>query len=70
MGKVAKEKAWKFGHDLDNDRDIFLFQHSKERRTIGVPLEKLVRHIMEPVNPEGAIKVQKGDFLVAGRNFA
>ena len=41
MGKVSKEKAWKFGHDLDNDRDIFLFQYSKEKK--GVLLESLSR---------------------------
>jgi 3-isopropylmalate/(R)-2-methylmalate dehydratase small subunit len=70
MGKVVEGKVWKFGHDLDSDRDIFLFQYGKERRTAGTPLEKLVRHIMEPVNPDFGLKVQKGDFLVAGRNFA
>lgn len=68
MEKFAKGKAWKFGHDLEKDSHIFPFQYSKQASS-GVPLEKLLDHLMEPLNPEFGKKVKKGDFLVAGRNF-
>jgi len=68
MEKVMKGKAWKFGHDLINDTHIFAFSHVLEHNS-GVPLEKLIHHVMEPVNPEFASGVRKGDFVVAGRNF-
>jgi 3-isopropylmalate dehydratase small subunit len=66
--RVAKGKAWKFGHDLDRDRDIFPFRYIQQLNS-GVPMEKLLCHVMETVNPEFGAGVRKGDFIVAGRNF-
>ena len=68
MEKVAKGKAWKFGDGLDVDYQIFPFQYVLQNMG-GVPVEKLVHHVMEVVNPEFATKVKKGDFVVAGRDF-
>jgi len=66
--KVTKGKAWKFGDSLDVDYQIFPFRYVLENMN-GVPVEKLVHHVMEVVNPEFATKVKKGDFVVAGRDF-
>jgi 3-isopropylmalate/(R)-2-methylmalate dehydratase small subunit len=35
----------------------------------GIPVEKLVHHVMEVVDPEFSTNVKRGDFVVAGRNF-
>lgn len=68
MEKVAKGKAWKFGHEISNDTDIFPFRYVLEVSG-GAPLEKFVSHVMESANPEFGKRVRKGDFIVAGRNF-
>ncbi len=65
---MARGKAWKFGHDLERDSAIFPFKYVLEAGR-GVPLEKLAPHVLEAVNPEFGLKVQRGDFLVVGRNF-
>ena len=56
-------KVWKFGNDVDTDAIIpgrFL--------TINDP-DELAEHAFEGVRPEFASGVQKGDVVVAGRNF-
>ena len=68
MEKVVKGKAWKFGHNIDKDADVFPFQYVRENHS-GVPIEELVIHTMENLNPEFGKNVRKGDFVVAGRNF-
>jgi 3-isopropylmalate/(R)-2-methylmalate dehydratase small subunit len=66
--ELIKGKAWKFGHDLDRDSDIFPFKYVLETGW-GTPMSQLARHVLEPVNPDFGVKVQRGDFLVVGRNF-
>lgn len=68
MKKVTKGKAWRFGDGLEVDYQIFPFQYVVQN-IAGVPIAKLVSHVMEVVNPEFATKVKKGDFVVAGRDF-
>jgi 3-isopropylmalate/(R)-2-methylmalate dehydratase small subunit len=68
MKRVIKGKAWKFGDNVDRDSGLFPFQYVLESLG-GVPLEKLARHVLESMNPEFGVKVEKGDFLVAGKNF-
>ena len=68
MSEDIRGKAWKFGNDMDSDSHIFPFRYVLELSS-GIPFEKLASHVMEPVNPEFGTKVQKGDYLVAGRNF-
>lgn len=56
-------RIWKFGDDIDTDAIIpgrFL--------TINDPIE-LAKHAFEGTRPEFAQRVQKGDVIVAGRNF-
>jgi len=59
-GTHFRGKVWKFGDNLDVDRDI-VPEHA------GV--EDARARVMGYVNPEFAKKVQQGDLLVAGRNF-
>jgi 3-isopropylmalate/(R)-2-methylmalate dehydratase small subunit len=68
MKRVVKGKAWKFGDNVDRDSDLFPFQYVLESLG-GVPLEKLVGHVLESLNPEFGVKVEKDDLLVAGKNF-
>lgn len=65
---ISKGKAWLFGDNLDSDSHIFPFRYVLKLSN-GAPFEKLASHVMEPVNPEFGKMVQKGDFVVAGRNF-
>ena len=61
-GKI-KGKAWKFGDNVDTDAIIpgkyLVINQSKE----------LAKHAFENVRPEFALRVKKGDIIVAGENF-
>lgn len=57
-------KAWKFGDDINTDYIIA----GKYKLSI-TDLDELSKHTMEAIMPDFAEKVQKGDFVVAGRNF-
>jgi 3-isopropylmalate dehydratase small subunit len=56
-------RVWKFGHDVDTDAII----PARYMNTID-PAE-MARHCMEDADPAFAAKVQKGDIIVAGKNF-
>lgn len=58
MGKV-----WKFGHDTDTDVII------PARYLNRSELEHLAAHCMEDADVTFAQNVQKGDIIVAGKNF-
>ncbi len=61
-GKI-KGKVWKFGDNVDTDAIIpgkyLVINQSKE----------LAKHAFENVRPEFALRVKKGDIIVAGENF-
>jgi 3-isopropylmalate/(R)-2-methylmalate dehydratase small subunit len=57
-------RAWKFGDDVNTDIIIA----GKYKLSI-TDMDELSKHAMEAARPEFAGKVQKGDFVVAGRNF-
>lgn len=57
-------KAWKFRDDVNTDIIIA----GKYKLSI-TDMDELSKHTMEAARPEFAGKVQKGDFVVAGRNF-
>jgi 3-isopropylmalate/(R)-2-methylmalate dehydratase small subunit len=57
-------KAWKFGDDLNTDIVI-----SGKYKLSITDLDQLSKHAMEAARPDFAAKVQKGDYVVAGRNF-
>lgn len=57
-------KAWKFGDDISTD-------HIAPGRLFHLRsnLEEMAKHVLEDADAEFPKKVQKGDFVVAGRNF-
>jgi len=57
-------KVWKFGDDVNTD----LIIAGKYKLSI-TDIDELSKHAMESLMPEFAEKVEKGDFIVAGRNF-
>ncbi len=61
--KVIKGKAWKFGNNIDTDVII------PARYLNTTDPEELAKHCMEDADPTFASKVNKGDIIVAGRNF-
>jgi methanogen homoaconitase small subunit len=60
---MIKGKAWVFGDDVDTDVII----PGKYLRTKDARL--WAEHAMEGLDPQFASQVQKGDVIVAGRNF-
>ncbi len=60
---MIKGKAWIFGDDVDTDVII----PGKYLRTKDTKL--WAQHVMEGLDPQFASKVQKGDIIVASRNF-
>jgi len=58
-----KGKAWIFGDDIDTDAII----PGKYLRTTDMRV--FADHVLEGIDPEFAGKVEKGDIIVAGRNF-
>ena len=57
-------KAWKFGDGISTD-------HIAPGRYFHLrsDLPELAKHVLEDADPEFAGKVQKGDFVVAGKDF-
>jgi len=60
---VLRGKAWKFGDDVNTDEII-----PARYLSLTDPTE-LAAHVMEDADPAFASKVQKGDIIVAGKNF-
>ncbi|NQU73978.1 MAG: 3-isopropylmalate dehydratase small subunit [Candidatus Omnitrophica bacterium] len=60
---VLKGKAWKFKDNINTDEIIL----AKYLNTTD-PVE-LGRHCMETLDPSFSEKVQKGDIIIAGKNF-
>ena len=55
-------KCWVFGDNVDTDQ-LAPGAYMKS------PMEELARHCLEQLNPDFAENVQKGDMVVAGKNF-
>jgi len=64
MGSKLHGNAWKFGDDISTD--LIAPGRLFHLRT---NLPELAKHVLEDADPEFPTKVQKGDFVVAGRNF-
>lgn len=60
---MLKGRAWKFGDNIDTDIII------PARYLAFTDPRILEQHCMEPLVPDFAQKVQKGDIIVAGTNF-
>jgi 3-isopropylmalate/(R)-2-methylmalate dehydratase small subunit len=56
-------KTWKFPDDVDTDVII------PARYLMTQDPDELAEHVMEDIEPEFASKVEKGEIIVAGKNF-
>jgi len=59
----VKGRVWRFGNDVDTDAII-----PARYLNTSDPAE-LAKHVMEDADKDFPAKVQKGDILVAGKNF-
>jgi len=55
-------KAWVFGDNIDTDAIA-------PGRYMKLGIEDIAKHCFESIQPSFVVSVQKGDFVVAGRNF-
>jgi len=59
-----KGKAHKFGNDVNTD---YIISGRYKFKTLD--MRELARHLMEDLDPDFYTKINKGDFIVAGKNF-
>ncbi|GAB3002529.1 3-isopropylmalate dehydratase [Amycolatopsis acidiphila] len=55
-------RCWKFGDNIPTDRLV-------KSKYVFEPMEEIVRHVLEDLNPEFPRQVRSGDIVVAGRHF-
>jgi 3-isopropylmalate/(R)-2-methylmalate dehydratase small subunit len=59
-----KGKAHKFGDDINTD---YIIAGRHKFKTLD--MDELACHVMEDLDPDFCNRLEKGDFIVAGRNF-
>jgi 3-isopropylmalate/(R)-2-methylmalate dehydratase small subunit len=59
---VFEGSCWKFGHNIPTDEIT-------PTSVVWKSFAEMAKHVLESLNPEFPQKVQKGDIIVAGRNF-
>jgi 3-isopropylmalate/(R)-2-methylmalate dehydratase small subunit len=59
---VFEGRCWKFGHNIPTDEIA-------PTHVVWKSFPEMAKHVFESLNPEFPLKVQKGDIVVAGRNF-
>ena len=59
---VFEGRCWKFGHNIPTDEIT-------PTHVVWKGFAEMAQHVLESLNPEFPKNVQKGDILVAGRNF-
>ncbi len=64
MERIIRGKAFRYGDDINTD----VIFPGKYTYTIKDPGE-MAQHALEDLDPDFAQKVEKGDVIVAGRNF-
>lgn len=63
MNKVFEGEVWKFGDNVDTDQII------PAEFLVTMDNAELAKHAFEKNRPEFARRVNRGDIIVAGRNF-
>jgi 3-isopropylmalate/(R)-2-methylmalate dehydratase small subunit len=61
---IFKGKSHVVGDDINTDYII-----AAKYRSLGLDFKKMSQHLLEDLDPNIFGRIQKGDFLVAGRNF-
>src|SRR5215468_5197135 len=59
---ILEGNCWKFGHNIPTD--LLTPSHIMLKN-----VNEMAKHVLETVNPDFPKNVQRGDILVAGRNF-
>jgi 3-isopropylmalate/(R)-2-methylmalate dehydratase small subunit len=59
---IFEGNCWKFGHNIPTDEIT-------PTHVVWKSFSDMAKHVLESLNPEFPRKVQKGDIIVAGRNF-
>src|SRR5262245_13310621 len=59
---VFEGRCWKFGHNIPTDEIT-------PTSVVWKTFSEMAKHVFESLNPEFSKGVQKGDIIVAGRNF-
>jgi 3-isopropylmalate/(R)-2-methylmalate dehydratase small subunit len=59
---IFEGNCWKFGHNIPTDEIT-------PTSVVWKSFSEMAKHVLEALNPEFPQKVQKGDIIVAGRNF-
>lgn len=59
---VFEGNCWKFGHNIPTDEIT-------PTSVVWKSFAEMAKHVLESLNPEFPQKVQKGDIIIAGRNF-
>lgn len=60
--KKIQGRVWKFGDNINTDL-------ISPGRYLAATIDAVKEHVLEAVNPRFAREAQKGDILVAGKNF-
>src|SRR5207249_7095787 len=59
---IFEGKCWKFGHNIPTDEIT-------PTHVVWKSFAEMAKHVLESLNPDFPRNVQKGDIIVAGRNF-
>ena len=59
---IFEGNCWKFGHNIPTDEIT-------PTSVVWKSFAEMAKHVLESLNPDFPVKVQKGDIIVAGRNF-
>jgi 3-isopropylmalate/(R)-2-methylmalate dehydratase small subunit len=59
---IFEGNCWKFGHNIPTDEIA-------PTHVVWKSFPEMAKHVFESLNPDFPLKVQKGDIVVAGRNF-
>jgi len=59
---IFEGRCWKFGHNIPTDEIT-------PTHVVWKGFAEMAKHVLESLNPDFPKSVQKGDIIVAGRNF-
>jgi 3-isopropylmalate/(R)-2-methylmalate dehydratase small subunit len=59
---IFEGNCWKFGHNIPTDEIT-------PTSVVWKSFAEMAKHVLEALNPDFPQRVQKGDIIVAGRNF-